>query len=140
MKRKLPKIKNRESKDEVFITSNFSRLKRQFKLKQENLLTEINPQIKLDYEKEREEKDNEISNQKQLSDLYANNFTLVYDDLLKDFKASNKEKIKSDKGEVVKQKFNTITNSDGYDDFGDTKYVNPSCMLEFYSMIKFNFK
>ena len=132
MKRKLPKIKNRESKDEVFITSNFSRLKRQFKLKQENLLTEINPQIKLDYEKEREEKDNEISNQKQLSDLYANNFTLVYDDLLKDFKASNKEKIKSDKGEVVKQKFNTITNSDGYDDFGDTKYVNPSCMLEFY--------
>ena len=67
-----------------------------------------------------------------MSDLYANNFTLVYDDLLKDFKASNKEKIKSDKGEVVKQKFNTITNSDGYDDFGDTKYVNPSCMLEFY--------
>jgi hypothetical protein len=43
MKRKLPKIKNRESKDEVFITSNFSRLKIQFKLKQENLLTEINP-------------------------------------------------------------------------------------------------
>ena len=108
MQRKLPKIKKRPSK-EVFITSSFfSNLKKQYKLKEDQLLTEQKPEPKFVIEKELEERENKISSQKQLSELYANNFTLMFDDLQKDYIESSKVQGEKEKNEENKPKVNII--------------------------------
>ena len=133
MQRKLPKIKPRPSK-EVFITSTFfSDLKKKYKLKEEQLLTEQKKEPKFELGKELEERENKISSQKQLSDLYANNFSLAFDDLQKDYLESLKVQGDEEKKEENKQKVNKINNNEGFEEFTQTKYVNPNCMLEFYN-------
>ena len=133
MQRKLQKIKKRPSK-EVFITSSFfSNLKKQYKLKEDQLLKEQKPEPKFDVEKELEQRENKISSQKQLSELYANNFTLMFDDLQKDYIESSKVQGDKEKNEENKPKVNIINNNEGFEEFTQTKYVNPNCMLEFYN-------
>ena len=132
-KRRLPKIKPRPTKD-VFITSSFfSTLKKQYKLKEQQLKNEQATEIKFDFEKELEEKESQISNQKQLSDLYASNFSLVFDDLQKGYTEASKDQGTPEKTEANKQKTNIINNSEGFEEFSQTRYVNPNCMLEFYN-------
>ena len=133
MKRKLPKIKHRPSK-EVFITSTFfSNLKRQYKMKEEQLLTEQAPLIKFDFEKELEEKDAQISNQKQLSDLYCKNFASVFESLKEDLKEIENDQETPEKKDANKQKkLYQINNNEGYDQFNKTKNISPDCMIEFY--------
>ena len=133
MKRKLPRIKPRLTK-EVFLTSTrFSDLKKKYKLKEKNLLTEQPQEKKFDFEKELEEKDDQISNQKQLSNLYGTNFATVFDDLQKEYKETTKEPETNDKDKegFNKAKLKLYTN-EGFDEFNQTRYVNNNCMLEFY--------
>ena len=93
MKLKLPKIKRRESVEskDVFITSYFfSNLKRQYKMKEDQLKTEVIPEGTIEYEKELIKKEDRILNQKQLSDLYATDFSIVFDDLQTSLRESEK--------------------------------------------------
>ena len=98
MKLKLPKIKRRESVEskeskDVFITSYFfSNLKKQYKMKEDQLKTEVVPEGKIEYEKELIKKEDRILNQKQLSDLYATDFSIVFDDLQTSLRESEKYK------------------------------------------------
>ena len=132
MKRKLPRIKHRPSKEVFLTTYTFSNLKKKFKEKKEKLLSEQIPEKKFDFEKELEEKDDQISNQKQLSDLYGTNFASVFDDLQKEYKESRKEQLSQEKEETNKPKVNIILTNEGFDEFNSTKYVNKNCMTEFY--------
>ena len=131
MKRKLPKIKPRPSKP-VFLTSTFSELKRKYKLKEQQLLTERTSQNKFDFEKELEEKEDQISNKKQLSDLYASNFASLFDDIKQEYNDSTKQQ-NTENPEANKEKKNKIHDSEGFEEFNSTKYVSPSCMIEFYN-------
>ena len=93
MKLKLPKIKRRESVEskDVFITSYFfSNLKKQYKMKEDQLKTEVIPEGTIEYEKELIKKEDRILNQKQLSDLYATDFSIVFDDLQTSLRESEK--------------------------------------------------
>ena len=136
MKRKLPRIKNRPSR-EIFLTSTiFANLKKKYKKQEENFLTEEPQEPEFDFEKELELKDDQIINQKQLSDLYGTNFASILDDLQKENKETskdseikNKEKEKEEENKI-KLKLHT---GEGFDEFNETKYVNNRCMLEFYN-------
>ena len=103
MKLKLPKIKRRESVEskeskDVFITSYFfSNLKKQYKMKEDQLKTEVIPEGTIEYEKELIKKEDRILNQKQLSDLYATDFSIVFDDLQTSLRESEKFQEISDK-------------------------------------------
>ena len=89
MKRKLPRIKNRLSR-EIFLTSTiFANLKKKYKKQEEKFLTEEPQEPEFDFEKELELKDDQIINQKQLSDLYGTNFASIFDDLQKEKKRRN---------------------------------------------------
>ena len=139
MKLKLPKIKPRPSKEVFITTSFFSNLKQKYKSQEEQLLTEVIPEVKFDFEKDLEKKDDKILYQKQLSDLYSTDFSLVYDDMQKSYMESKKAQEKTDKNEVNKQKINKIYNTEGFEDFFQTKYVNKLSMLEFFNKYsKFN--
>ena len=139
MKLKLPKIKPRPSKEVFITTSFFSNLKQKYKSQEGQLLTEVIPEVKFDFEKDIEKKDDKILYQKQLSDLYSTDFSLVYDDMKNSYIESKKAQEKTDKNEVNKQKINKIYNTEGFEDFFQTKYVNPLSMLEFYNKYsKFN--
>ena len=134
MKRKLPKIKHRPSK-EIFLTSTlFSELKKKYKLKEQNFLTEEAQDKKYDFEKELEDKGDQISNQKQLSDLYGTNFTSIFDGLQKEYKESTKvpDPKEKDKEGTNKPKLKIFT-GEGFDEFNQTNYINQNCMLEFYN-------
>ena len=139
MKLKLPKIKRRESVEskeskDVFITSYFfSNLKKQYKMKEDQLKTEVIPEGTIEYEKELIKKEDRILNQKQLSDLYATDFSIVLDDLQTSLRESEKFQEISDKNQGNKQKVNKIYASEGFENFNQTKYVNPLGMLEFYN-------
>ena len=136
MKLKLPKIKRRESVEskDVFITSYFfSNLKKQYKMKEDQLKTEVIPEGTIEYEKELIKKEDRILNQKQLSDLYATDFSIVFDDLQTSLRESEKFQEISDKNQGNIQKVNKIYVSEGFENFNQTKYVNPLGMLEFYN-------
>ena len=133
MKRKLPRIRPRPSK-EIFLTSyHFSNLKKKYKEKQEKLLTEQSQEPKFDFEKELEERGDQISNQKQLSDLYATSFASVFEDLQKDYKESKKAELSTEKEGTKKPKVNPIMTNEGFGEFNSTNYISKNCMLEFYN-------
>ena len=92
MKRKLPRIRPRPSK-EVFLTTTFQSLKKKYKLKEEQqkMLTEAAPEVEIDYEKDLEEKGDDIMNKKILSDLYTHNFNGVFRDLRTSYQKLGKE-------------------------------------------------
>ena len=131
-KKKLPKLDQRLSKATFVTSTYFAGLKRQYKLKEQQLLTEQTPEKKFDFEKELEEKSNQISNQKQLSDLYSSNFNSLFEDIKKDYRESKKgqDNLESEESNTKK---NGIYVSEGFDEFNRTNYVSPNCMLEFYN-------
>ena len=138
MKRKLPRIRPRPSK-EVFLTTTFHSLKKKYKLKEEQqkMLTEAAPEIEIDYEKDLEEKGDDLMNKKILSDLYTHNFNGVFRDLRTSYQKLGKEPEKEQpkkkvEEEVTRQKAYEINSNEGYDIFNKTKYTNSGCMTEFF--------
>ena len=138
MKRKLPRIRPRPSK-EVFLTTTFHSLKKKYKLKEEQqkMLTEVAPEVEVDYEKDLKEKSDDIMNKKILSDLYTHNFNGVFRDLRTSYQKLGKEPEKEQpkkkvEEEVTRQKAYEINSNEGYDIFNKTKYTNSGCMTEFF--------
>ena len=132
MKRKLHKTKKREKNDVFFTTILFSRLNKKYKLKENQQLTEQTPQIEFDLEKDLEEKEHKIFDQKQLFNLYSSNFKSIFSDLQKDYQESKKSKESPEKKNAKIKKENKNNIIEGFDEFNKTNYSSPKSMLEFY--------
>ena len=140
MKQKLPKLKTKNK--DIFLTSSyFANLKKKYQLKNEKLLTEqeIIEDTKNEYEKELEEKKSNIDNQKFLIKMYESNYSIVFDNLKKEYEQSIKPmETKIEKTEPNKMKIPIINLSNirneksGFQQFNQTNYVNQSCMKEYY--------
>ena len=139
MKQKLPKIKS-NSKD-IFITSTyFSSLKKKYKMKNEKFLTEQNilEDSENQYEKELEDKKANIDNQRYLIKIYESNYATLFDKIKKEYDESNKVSLET---EVGKDNIKTPRpnysyekkEKSGFEQFNQTKYVNQSCMKEFFN-------
>ena len=142
MKQKLPKLKT-NTKD-IFITSTyFSNLKKKFKVKSEKFLTDqdILEDTENEYEKELEEKKANIYNQKYLIKMYESNYSLIFDELKKEYEESSQKPIETEAGKrnldkIKMPRLNLSYSKDdkvGFEQFGQTNYANQSCMKIFYN-------
>ena len=142
MKQKLPKLETKPKN--IFMTSTyFSSLKKKYKIKNEKFLTgqEILEEPENEFEKELEEKKLNIENQKYLIKIYESNYSLLFDELKKEYEEWGQKPLETEpnKRELNKVKMPRLNLSysknekTGFEQFNETKYVNQGCMKEFFN-------
>ena len=141
MQRKLPRLKIKQKSSDNFVISNyFSRLKRKYKLKKDKNAAENNQDdYQNDYQKENEERKLNIENQKYLIKIYESNYQSLFDRIKKEYD-EQKYQAQTDNLEVGNKKlpklhisYSTKKDKTGFEQFNATKYVNQSCMKEFFN-------
>ena len=144
MKQKLPTIKNQPK--EIFLTSTyFLKLKKKIS-KNKNYLTEENTleeESENEFEKELEEKKSNIENQRYLIKLYDSDYSELYDRIKNEYdekiKLQQSLETEPDKKDLSRNKLPNLSLSytekekSGFSQFNQTKYVNKSCMKEFFN-------
>ena len=148
MKTKLPKIDLNQNN--IFLTaSHFSKLKKRYQMQTEHLFTErdVLEEAEIEYLKELNEKRNHIENQRYLIKLYDSDYSELFDKIKSECNDSFKnncgtEANESEMSQVKVPRINlsyTKREKNGFEQFNETKYVNQSCMREFFNKYsKFN--